>query len=38
MNWGSAVYGFVLIASAVYYALRARFKYKGPVVNVRKDL
>jgi hypothetical protein len=37
MNWGIAVYGGVLIASAVYYIFRAKYKYKGPVVNVKKD-
>lgn len=38
MNWGSAIYGFVVIVAAAYYILRGRFKYDGPVVNVRKDL
>ncbi len=36
MNWGCAIYGFTLVGSIVYYMSVARFRYRGPVVNIRQ--
>ncbi|RMZ82153.1 hypothetical protein DV738_g1844, partial [Chaetothyriales sp. CBS 135597] len=38
MNWAVAVYGGVLLFSFIYFILRARFHYVGPVEYVRKGL
>ncbi|RMD41004.1 hypothetical protein DV735_g4103, partial [Chaetothyriales sp. CBS 134920] len=38
MNWAIAVYGGVLLFSLLYFILRARFHYVGPVEYVRKGL
>jgi choline transport protein len=36
MNWAVLGYGAVLIFAVVYYVLRGRFAYVGPVEYVRK--
>jgi choline transport protein len=36
MNWAVLGYGIVLIFAAVYYVVRGRFAYVGPVNYVRK--
>ena len=36
MNWACVVYSGVLLLALVYYLLRARHKYDGPVEYVRK--
>lgn len=36
MNWAIAVYGGMLLVAFVYYILRARHVYVGPVAYVRK--
>lgn len=37
MNWGVLVYGVVIIWSYVYYHIRAKKHYAGPVEYVRKN-
>ena len=37
MNWASTMYGGILIIALVYYALRARHRYTGPVMQVKRD-
>lgn len=34
MNWSILVTGFITIFSAVYYMVRARKTYKGPIIEV----
>ncbi|KAJ3495730.1 hypothetical protein NLG97_g3179 [Lecanicillium saksenae] len=34
MNWASAVTGFILLFSVVYYAIWARKEYEGPIVEI----
>jgi choline transport protein len=36
MNWNILVTGFTLAVAVVYYLLRARKTYTGPVLNVRR--
>tara|TARA_R110002003_G_scaffold2013_2_gene23863 strand:+ start:1561 stop:1992 length:432 start_codon:yes stop_codon:yes gene_type:complete len=36
MNWASLGYGTVIIFALVYYVVRARHVYRGPVEYVRK--
>lgn len=36
MNWGAFVYGVVIIWAFIYYYLRAKKHYQGPVEYVRK--
>jgi hypothetical protein len=38
MNWAIVVYAGVLSIAGVYYVLRARYHYKGPVEYVRKSV
>lgn len=38
MNWASLMFGSVLIISFVWYLVRAKHEYDGPVEYVRKDL
>lgn len=38
MNWASLMFGNVLIISFVWYFLRAKHEYDGPVEYVRKEL
>jgi hypothetical protein len=37
MNWSILVTGFITIFSAVYYVVRARHTYKGPIIEVDED-
>ena len=37
MNWSSLMFGGILIIAFVWYFLRARIEYDGPVEYVRKD-
>lgn len=37
-NWSILVYGVVVIFSLVYYQLKGRHQYEGPVTYVRKSL
>lgn len=36
MNWNILIYGIVVVGSLLYYVLRARKRYVGPVEYVRK--
>jgi hypothetical protein len=36
MNWGSLMYGFIIIFSTVYYVFWGRFTYKPPSEEVKK--
>ncbi|KAK4904848.1 hypothetical protein LTR49_025778 [Elasticomyces elasticus] len=38
MNWASLMYGFVLLFALVWYRVRAKTEYDGPVEYVRKDV
>ncbi|KAK4892472.1 hypothetical protein LTR49_028592 [Elasticomyces elasticus] len=38
MNWASLMYGFVLLFALVWYRVRAKTDYDGPVEYVRKDV
>ncbi|KAK5685706.1 hypothetical protein LTR17_027003 [Elasticomyces elasticus] len=38
MNWASLMYGFVLLFALVWYLVRAKTDYDGPVEYVRKDV
>jgi len=37
MNWGSLMYGAVVIFATVYYAVHGKYKYVAPVDRVRRD-
>ncbi|KAF2028377.1 amino acid transporter [Setomelanomma holmii] len=37
MNWNILVFGVVVVFSGVYFVVRGRFAYKGPVASVKKD-
>jgi len=37
MNWAIAVYGGMMLLGFIYYILRARHSYVGPVAYVRKS-
>lgn len=36
MNWAALIYGAVLIFAVLYYIVKARFTYDGPVEYVRR--
>lgn len=36
MNYNIAIYGGVVVMAMIYYVVRARFQYDGPVEHVRK--
>lgn len=36
MNWNILIYGVVVVGSVLYYFLRGRHRYVGPVEYVRK--
>ncbi|KAK7705877.1 hypothetical protein SLS64_007828 [Diaporthe eres] len=36
MNWNILIYGVVVVGSVLYYFLRGRYRYVGPVEYVRK--
>ncbi|KAK5682094.1 hypothetical protein LTS10_005219 [Elasticomyces elasticus] len=38
MNWASLMYAFVLMFALVWYLVRAKIDYDGPVEYVRKDM
>ena len=38
MNWSVVIYGFVVVLFTIYYFLRGRAQYDGPVEYVRKDV
>ena len=38
MNWSVLIYGAVILLFGTYYFVRARHRYTGPVVHVRKDM
>ncbi|KAL9594716.1 MAG: hypothetical protein Q9219_006880 [cf. Caloplaca sp. 3 TL-2023] len=38
MNWSITIYGAVVAFALVYYAGFAKFRYEGPVVNIKRDL
>jgi len=38
MNWSVLIYGACFVFFALYYVFRAKHKYQGPVVLVRKDM
>jgi choline transport protein len=38
MNWAIAAYGGVLLLASIYYILRARHAYLGPVAYIRKTM
>lgn len=38
MNWSVVIYGFVVILFSVYYVVRGKQQYDGPVEYVRKDM
>jgi hypothetical protein len=38
MNWNILVYGTVVAFSIVYFMLRGRYRYVGPVEYIKKDL
>ncbi|KAJ9613052.1 hypothetical protein H2200_002993 [Cladophialophora chaetospira] len=37
MNWSLTIFGGVLILAMIYYVLRARHNYTGPVVQVKRE-
>ncbi|KAF2172080.1 hypothetical protein M409DRAFT_62895 [Zasmidium cellare ATCC 36951] len=38
MNWACLVYGVVVVFAGVYYLVKGRYEYDGPVEYVRKDV
>lgn len=38
MNWSSLIYGATLVFSIVWFFVRGRKEYAGPVEYVRKDI
>jgi len=38
MNWSVVIYGFVVVLFSIYFVVKARHQYAGPVEYVRKDL
>lgn len=36
MNWACLIFGFVVIWSILYYLVKGRHVYEGPVAYVRK--
>lgn len=38
MNWSSLMYGATLIFSIVWFLVRGRKEYAGPVEYIRKDI
>ena len=38
MNWSVVIYGFVVVLFTIYYFVRGREQYDGPVEYVRKDM
>lgn len=37
MNWNILVFGAIVIFSVVYFLIRGRYRYAGPVEYVKKD-
>lgn len=37
MNWACLIFGAIVILSIVYYMVKGRHVYDGPVAYVRKD-
>ena len=37
MNWASLMFGAILLLAFIWYFVKARFEYDGPVEYVRKD-
>ena len=37
MNWSCVLWSAILIFMMIYYALRARHVYAGPIAFIRKD-
>ena len=38
MNWSIVIYGFVVILFSVYFLVKGRHQYAGPVEHVRKEI
>jgi choline transport protein len=38
MNWSIVVFGSVVVFSVLYFLVRGRHQYAGPVAYVKKDL
>ncbi|KAK5046045.1 hypothetical protein LTR84_008502 [Exophiala bonariae] len=38
MNWSSTMFGGTLIFAMIYYVVKARHEYTGPVLQVKRDL
>lgn len=37
MNWASTMFGAIVVVALVYYAVKGRHRYTGPVVQVKRD-
>lgn len=37
MNWGSLIYGVAALSAALYYYLKARHEYEGPVCQIKRQ-
>ena len=37
MNWSSTMFGGTIIFALIYYAVRAKNQYVGPVLQVKRD-
>ena len=38
MNWSCAIFGGVVAFAALWYFMRGRYEYDGPVEYMRKDM
>ncbi|KAK3073975.1 hypothetical protein LTR53_003979 [Teratosphaeriaceae sp. CCFEE 6253] len=38
MNWSILIFGLVITFFSIYYVTRARHRYTGPVVHVKRDV
>lgn len=36
MNWSSVMFAGLLIVAAIYYVVKARHEYRGPVAYVKR--
>jgi len=37
MNWNALMFAIIVVVATVYYFLKARFEYVGPVMLVKRD-
>lgn len=38
MNWNILIYGFTVLFAVVWFLVRGRYQYAGPVEYVRKNM